>query len=280
MFMFHALTFIALVGSASASLFSAGCTTALMNVASNPEATKCLNPSMLLPIVIGAGNGQDSMIPFVDNWVTGMCAMPACSSDTLSAVVNNITAGCSNELGLPPKEQASQTVAVVQKYYATARKVLCLKDGDTMCATRTLNALQGATGTMILDQKNFNDIALLGQFGYTANITCTDCMHGAWTIINQDVPGTIPPARLQLASDVCGPSFVDGGIPPGLLQTAFGSGVGGGGGSNSTTPAASPTKAAAVPTASKKSGALGRPSSGMACISFIILISTVFSFVA
>jgi len=83
---------------------------------------------MLLPILFSAGSGTDSMVEPFDSWLTGVCASRACSSNTLSAVVNNLTDSCAAEFGLPPKDQVSKTVEIVQKYAATARKVMCLAE--------------------------------------------------------------------------------------------------------------------------------------------------------
>jgi cytoskeletal protein RodZ len=121
---------------------------------------------------------------------------------------------------------------------------------------------------MTLTQSNVNSILLLSSFGFTPNITCTDCMHGAITMFDQSFPGVIPQSDMDSASAACGPSFVDGGIPPGLIQTASGA-------SNSTsspsttssstatapsstnTSPSSTTSKAASPSASKTSSALG-----------------------
>lgn len=96
-----------------------------MTVANNPEIANCLAPNLLLPILIGAGNGADSVINPVDAWVSGMCAQPACSDNALTALVNNITAGCSAEWSLPGVQT---TVNTVKQSYATFRSVVCLKE--------------------------------------------------------------------------------------------------------------------------------------------------------
>jgi hypothetical protein len=96
-----------------------------MSLASNSDVATCLNPSMLLPVLVSAGNGQDSMVAPIDSWLKGMCASQACSNDTISVVVTNLTAGCATEFNLS-SSQASQTVQLVQQYYATAREVMCL----------------------------------------------------------------------------------------------------------------------------------------------------------
>lgn len=114
-----------------------------------------------------------------------------------------------------------------------------LNSGNKLCVTSELTLMQPSTGVINLSQSNVNSILLLGQFVYPPNITCTDCMHGAVTIINQDLPGVIPQASMTRASSTCGTSFVgksyyvpsfisnqcdtvDGGIPPGLIETAVG----------------------------------------------------------
>jgi hypothetical protein len=95
----------------------------LMTIAENPDAA-CLNPLNLLPIVLATG--KNPMIAPIDRWLTGMCASQACSNNTISGVVTNLTNACASDFKLPPQSQISQTVATVQRYYATARKVSCL----------------------------------------------------------------------------------------------------------------------------------------------------------
>ena len=96
-----------------------------MNVASNPEIANCLAPNLLLPILIGAGNSADSVITPVDAWLTGMCAQPACSDTAITALINNVTAGCSAEWALPGVQT---TVNTVKQSYAVFRNVVCLKE--------------------------------------------------------------------------------------------------------------------------------------------------------
>jgi len=96
-----------------------------MAVASNPEIANCLAPNLLLPILVGAGNGPDSVINPVDAWISGMCAQPACSDTALTTLINNVTAGCSAEWGLPGVQTV---VGTVKQSYATFRSVVCLKE--------------------------------------------------------------------------------------------------------------------------------------------------------
>lgn len=104
----------------------------LINIGSNSEISACLSPALLLPVLVGLGNGPESVVGYLDAWLASMCASPACSSDALSALVNNVTNGCSVEYGLP---QVKQTLDFVQKNYQTARKVVCLKECVYDCLT-------------------------------------------------------------------------------------------------------------------------------------------------
>lgn len=75
--------------------------TTLMNVGAKADVAACLSPSLLLPVLAGMGNGNDSIVDPVDVWITSMCALPACSAGTLSQAIKDISAGCSAEFGSP-----------------------------------------------------------------------------------------------------------------------------------------------------------------------------------
>jgi hypothetical protein len=102
------------------------CIQTMLSIAADTNVAACLDTSDLLPIMMGiAAQSTDSMIQPIDTWVKGMCALPACSNDVISGVVNKLSSGCSAEFSLS-QSQASQTAAAVQKYYPTARQVGCL----------------------------------------------------------------------------------------------------------------------------------------------------------
>ncbi|RDB26402.1 hypothetical protein Hypma_006878 [Hypsizygus marmoreus] len=270
--MFSAIVIAALAGfvSASPNSYSIGCMTTLMNIGNNPEVAACLAPSSLLPVLIGAGNGPESVVSPVDTWLASMCASPACSSDTLTAVINNVTTGCSVEFGLP---QAQQSLDYVLKNYRTIRKVVCLKDGQTNCATQTLKNIETLTGTMSLNDDDVVALATAGREGFPSNVTCTNCMKGAFTIFNQELPGFISKANAKYATDTCGADFADGGIPPGLISSAWEPSDPAPTPTPSATttsirPTATPPVAAAPTPSKKKSSAVGRPSSALTSGSF------------
>jgi hypothetical protein len=232
--MFRVATIAALVGFVSADSFSVGCMNTLMNIATTYEITQCLAPNLLLPIIVGAGTGKshDSVIPPVDGWLNAMCASAPCSTGAIQALASNLTAGCSTEFDLT---DAQTTMNFLTQHYWTARKVGCLKDGQTRCTTQTLKNIEKSTGTMTLNDTNVDILAKAFNKGLDASIMCTDCNKGVFSFINADAPGTFSDATKQAASAKCGASFVDGGVPPNLVLGDY-------------EPAASTTSEAPVPT--------------------------------
>jgi len=278
--MFLLTMIVALVGLVSANSYSIGCMSALMNLAVNPDIAGCLAPTTLLPILVGAGNSGDSVIPYVNTWVTGMCAQPACSSTVLTSIVTNVTASCSTELGLNGN---SGMLTKLQSSYAAFRGAVCLEDGTAkaMCVTEILNGMESTWGTMNLQAQNIQAIAK-GIAQLPSSILCTDCMKGGYTYINQKQPGSFSSSATSYATQTCGASFTDGGIPPGLIQ--LGNGINDPSSAPASTHAASPTSTStstplpsATPPTSKKNGALGGPTSspfmGMAVSGLVVVFT-------
>ena len=82
-----------------------------------------------------SGNSSTAITPAVDNWLTGLCAAPACSNATITSVVSNVTAGCSTELSTEgvSTENNAQISALIQQYYPTVRSIACLKEYVANC---------------------------------------------------------------------------------------------------------------------------------------------------
>jgi len=215
--MFRVTMIAALAGFVSAQTYSIGCLNTLMNIASNSEISQCLAPSLLFPILVGAGNTQDSLIGPIDTWLGAMCGAPPCSTTTISALATNLTAGCSTEFDLG---EAQSVVSFVSQNYWTARKMVCLKDGQTNCVTQTLQKLQDLAGTLNLSDGNVNAIAKAINTNL-AQVSCSNCAKGALSIVMQDQPSVITADFKQSAQNTCGTSFVDGGIPQGLIESAY-----------------------------------------------------------
>ncbi|KAF5370472.1 hypothetical protein D9615_009759 [Tricholomella constricta] len=209
------LTISALLSVAAAQLnLSQACTKALTTIATNPEANACLTPSPLIPIL---GDSNASIVEPINNWLTSLCAAPSCSNDTLAAIVTNATTGCLTELsslGFQSSDTAGITT-IIQQYYPTARKVVCLKDGDTNCVTQTLTNIQNIFGPLSIKSIfSFNP----GDKTIPANLSCTNCIKAAYNTIKADIPGF---SRFNNdLENQCGASFNDGATPAGISQSA------------------------------------------------------------
>ncbi|KAJ7703072.1 hypothetical protein B0H17DRAFT_1041500 [Mycena rosella] len=194
--MYRILT-AALVAASSVSALSLSneCQTALSAVAANTDANACLSFSSLFTVVI---QSNASIITPVDSWLKSLCSAAPCSNATLSAVVTNVTAGCSAELSL------------VEQYYPTARNILCLTDSGTNCITQTLTNAQAILGTLSIS--NIGDV-IATAFTTTSvpsNVTCTNCVKEAYNVLNADFPGTLSAEASALQSE-CGSSFTGTG---------------------------------------------------------------------
>ncbi|KAJ2925141.1 hypothetical protein H1R20_g11964, partial [Candolleomyces eurysporus] len=214
--MLRTVTLVALAAYVSAQSLSSGCTSALSSIALNPAAASCLNPLAL--VSIATGNSSQSIIPTVDNWLTGVCGAPACSNETIAQVVSNITAGCSTELSVTGADDTTAITTLVQQYYPTVRKVLCLKDGSNNCITQTLRDIEGVTGPLSLS----NIVQLVANPPQTLlaqNITCTNCAKGVYNIVTQDIPESAPSLKTTF-DEQCGATFTDGATPSGITQSA------------------------------------------------------------
>jgi len=152
--MLRTLMVAALAGYVSAHL-SCECQYALAAITANPEAAACLSPDIFIPALTpglaGVKNAKDTSVTSkMDTWLTNMCAATPCSQETFSAVVSNITDGCSGDHGIP--ETLLDILQDVRPVYTTVRKMLCLKDTDTCtyCTTKTLRAVLGDSDSMDL----------------------------------------------------------------------------------------------------------------------------------
>jgi len=204
----------------SAQSPSSSCQTTLTGILASPDAA-CLNPSGLVPIFIGGTN--TSIVGPINNWLAGVCSVGPCSNQTLAAIVTNVTSGCSAELkalGLG-SGSASELTTVVQQFYPTVRKVLCLKDdsANQNCITQTLTNIEKTTGPLTLS-KIFTGLAnpfSIAPGGIPKEVICSNCVKAAYNIVAHDLG---PAVNSSAASAECGPSFVDGQNPPGISQSA------------------------------------------------------------
>lgn len=194
---------------------------AFLTVAANPAASTCLSIGALVPVFTSGANS--SVIQPFNNWLGSMCAQPACSNATLSAVVQNITAGCPTEVLSIAGITSGQTTGLTAQFqavYPTTRKIFCLKksaflslhvphltfvgiSGGTFCLTETLTNIEAVTGSLTLS----NIVNGTSSTDLPSNITCTNCAKEAYNIFLHDFPSAATTAQPSLQSK-CGASFV------------------------------------------------------------------------
>ncbi|KIM69099.1 hypothetical protein SCLCIDRAFT_1208527 [Scleroderma citrinum Foug A] len=233
MMLFKSTLLLLGVGFAAAQSISSGCTSALVSIAGSPDSA-CLNPSALVQLVLT--NSSTSVVPVIDTWLTGLCALGPCSNSSLQAVFTNLTAGCPTELqalGLPTNN--SNSVTYLQAAYPTIRQVLCLKDtsANELCATEDLTQVQNVTGTLTTS----NIASVVGEISagnqsIPQSVTCGNCSKAAYTIASKNFPDLISGTKNETQA-TCGSSFTDGQTPSGIEETASNSTSTSGSGSGS-----------------------------------------------
>ncbi|KZP34161.1 hypothetical protein FIBSPDRAFT_846265 [Athelia psychrophila] len=222
---FAIATILTGAGFAAAQSLSSSCQKTLKNVLAAND-TACLNPSGLVSIVGAVSNSSStSLVGPLNTWLTGLCAQPQCSNATLSALVTNITTGCSTELnaaGLGVSDPASLT-ALVEQYYPAVRQAACLKDTSksTLCATELLTDIQNQVGTLSLTNiiKVVPEIAS-GSVTIPSNVTCSDCTKQVYNIANQQFPSLIQGEVASVVGGACGATFTNGAAPTEITEIA------------------------------------------------------------
>lgn len=208
-------------GFAAAQSISSQCSSTLVSVAGSPDSS-CLNPNGIVQIALTSSNS--SVIPAVDSWLTGLCALGPCSNSSLDAVFTNITGGCSSELaslGLNTNGSTNLTL-YLEEAYPTLRQVWCLKDTSVneLCVTEELTGVQNTTGTLTIN----NLITVVGEIisgssSIPQSVACSNCSKAAYTIADTNFPALVSNSTSTVQS-TCGSSFTDGQMPSGIEETA------------------------------------------------------------
>jgi len=224
---FTIATILAGAGLATAQTISisAGCQTALTNVLVASD-TSCINPTGLVAVVAGVSNSSSaSLVDPLNTWLTGLCSQPLCSNATLSALVTNITSGCSNELndiGLGISDPATFT-QLVQQYYPAVRQVLCLKDTSSsqLCVNELLTDLQNTVGPITVSNliKVVPEIAS-GSITIPTDVICSDCTKQAYNIAYSQAPASIQAEAASIVKGECGANFTNGAVPTEISESA------------------------------------------------------------
>ncbi|KXN81791.1 hypothetical protein AN958_03717 [Leucoagaricus sp. SymC.cos] len=190
---------------------------ALTGLVANSSVNSCLSPTSL----IGLTNSSQSIDGPIKTWTSNICSAAPCSNQTLATVVNTLVNGCQKEItglsgsdNVDPNTLASEVTPLVQQYYPTVRKVVCLQDNNNNCLVQTLQNIETVTGPLTVNNIS-NIIQMTMLSGLPSNVTCTNCTKAAYNIINTDVPSIVSDASPAIQS-TCGSSFTDGATPSGI----------------------------------------------------------------
>ncbi|KAF9653219.1 hypothetical protein BDM02DRAFT_2160968 [Thelephora ganbajun] len=224
MFFTRSLLIASVIGSALALSVSTQCQNTIIAVAASPRS-ECLNPSDLLQVFLLGNSG--SVVTPVDTWLKGLCARGSCSNDDIASIVTNVTTGCATDLQpVLGNAQPGALTPLVQEFYPTVRKGVCLADASKnkqLCITQTLSTIERATGTLTIDKLLQVVPAIID--GETSSLNganiCTPCVKQIYNVFKNDFPAIF--GQGNIASNVqanCGASFVDGVSDPNIVQTA------------------------------------------------------------
>jgi len=222
---FTSAVVLAGAGYVSAQSLSSQCQSTLTTLATSSEAS-CLNLVGLIPLAT-ANSSSTSIISPINSWLSGVCSTGACTNQTLSDVVTNITSGCSSDLqslGLSTSN-AQAIIPYVQEAYPIVRQIACLQDTSTSqnCVTETLYGVQNATTTLSLT----NIVGLVSQLSsgkvpdIPKNVTCSDCAHAAYTVASTSALASYFASDTNSSiSSYCGSDFTNGQMPSDVKETA------------------------------------------------------------
>ncbi|KAI8993832.1 hypothetical protein BD414DRAFT_264899 [Trametes punicea] len=259
-----------LLAGTSAQSISSQCQSTLASIVTSSDAS-CLNPQALVGLVISSSSSNSSIVPTINSWLTGLCSRPACTNDTLAAVVQNVTSGCPSELsslGLSNVDSGELTT-LVQAVYPTIREIACLADtnnNNALCVTETLTNIQPYTGQLTLS--NLESLVSQTAGGslpdVPSNVSCTDCVKAMYNVLQNNV-GDLFSGLSGDFSSKCGTSFIDGSQPSTVTQLA----------TNSTASASQSTSANAAAGAFSAPIGFG-PLVGLAASSLMTVASALF----
>ncbi|KJA28997.1 hypothetical protein HYPSUDRAFT_33483 [Hypholoma sublateritium FD-334 SS-4] len=221
---------VALVSTVSAqnSVFdslSSSCTTALKELLLAPDA-QCLNTAAFISIAI---SGNVDVPAIANTWLSGLCSVGTCSNASLASIVNNVTAGCSQDVqnffNIDVSDPATY-LPFVEQYYPTLRQIACLKDdgANTLCVPQTITNLQSIIGNLSVADLSWDTIVADANeiaSSDNQNLACTSCTKQAYTL----AANVFPDPNLLATIDgpitaTCGASFIDGQNVTTVAQTA------------------------------------------------------------
>ncbi|EIM79160.1 uncharacterized protein STEHIDRAFT_69864 [Stereum hirsutum FP-91666 SS1] len=203
------------------------------SVATSDDGT-CINANSLVSLAIA---GNTSLVQPINSWLTGACSQSACSNESISNIITNVTTGCATDLASLGIDIDNSTLATiiadVQQYYPTVRQIACLQDANELCVTETLDNVQTSLGTTLTINNIVSLVPQLVSGDSTANttallqnVTCSNCGKEAFNVINSTESALLQSSTgSTIVSDLqsqCGSSFTDGSTASGISQTASG----------------------------------------------------------
>ncbi|CAE6470651.1 hypothetical protein ACGC1H_003958 [Rhizoctonia solani] len=215
----------AAVGSSAQGLsgLSASCQAAGAAILTGPAGT-CLGVAGLVNVAMT--NSSQSLVSPINSWLTSTCAQPACTNGTIDSALGNITSGCSTDLSTAGITSGtwSDISDYVKEWYSVGRQVACLKEGNDLCVTKTLQAIENWVGQPLSKNTIQTIIPKLIATGteVPSNLTCTDCTHAAYSLIRPHLSESQRGTWDSYVSGQCGSSggYTDGTTPAGIVQSA------------------------------------------------------------
>ncbi|CAE6534606.1 unnamed protein product [Rhizoctonia solani] len=215
----------ATVGASAQSLssLSASCQAAGAAVLTGPAGT-CLGVAGLVNVAMT--NSSQSLVTPINSWLTSTCSQPACTNATIESALTNITNGCQSDLNSAGITSGTWTDIsdYVKEWYPVGRQVACLKEGNDLCVTKTLQAIENWVGQPLSKSTIQTVIPKLISTGtdVPTNLTCTDCTHAAYSLIRPHLSESQRGTWDNYVNGQCGSNsgYTDGTTPAGIVQSA------------------------------------------------------------
>jgi len=179
-------------------------------VNSSSPLYSCLQVPALLPAILTNG----SIVPYVDAYLSSVCAAAPCDTSTLNTTAAMIVSGCATDLARFNVD--NETVYDVIGLYPLAREIACLKTTNatapsnasipinstaynntngTFCVTEVMTDLSGWLGANLTNSYldtvalggNTTAIQILETIPKTA--LCSDCVFAAIDLVQAEYPG-------------------------------------------------------------------------------------------
>ncbi|KDN38077.1 hypothetical protein RSAG8_09762, partial [Rhizoctonia solani AG-8 WAC10335] len=169
-------------------------------------------------------NSSQSLVAPINSWLTSTCSQPACTNATVEGALGDITDGCQCDLNIAGVTNGIlQAISShVEEWYTAGRQVACLKEGNDLCVTKTLQAIEKWVGQPLSKNTIRTVIPKLISTGteVPTNLTCTDCTKAAFSLIRPHLSESQRGTWDSYINGQCGSGYTDGATPSGVVQSA------------------------------------------------------------